>query len=466
MNQMQPIEPAKRSKQSKGISTWTVLTICLVLAVLGLCGLGYALYHANSEKVRLRLALEAQQNEIDRRKLDAQKADEQGKLTNARNQQEQLLAQVSAATNSLLQLLAGSDRVRTEAAALGTNEAGRAVALHPELVRLAGRVFESGLPEIPPEPDITTRLEAVRRIEQQVLEARGTTYEPAPALGVTVQNANLWAEQGTLKVGQMRDALSSLVRDSKVKFTRATLTADSPILSAAIAKQNEVVAGDQIRLADQTASAARTNAMLTRAEADAAAAKTHADAEAAALKEQAEAEREKILAAARKVRAEADSYAEELRRKLAEDEAARERAWQQRLADLRLLAATNQVVAQAKTNQARNVELRQKASTPDVQLALAPFITPGYSQVQEMDIVLKPLSYSALDGAGALAPDIRGLSRLVTIACASKDKVRPRWKMNPGLFMRHPDELEKVKQAQALLIELGPVLVEMGQLQP
>lgn len=59
--------------------------------------------------------------------------------------------------------------------ALPTNETGRAVALHPDLVRLAGRLFESGVPEIPPEPDIITRLEAVRRIEQQVLAARGTT---------------------------------------------------------------------------------------------------------------------------------------------------------------------------------------------------------------------------------------------------------------------------------------------------
>jgi hypothetical protein len=459
MNQMQPIEPAKRREKRKGASIWTALTICLVLAVLGLCGLGYALYHANSEKVRLGLALEAQQNATKRLELDAQKAEEQGKLTNARNQQAQLLGQIDATTNSLLKLLARSDEVRREAAALGTNEAGRTVALHPELVRLAGRVFESGLPEIPPEPDITTRLEAVRRIEQQVLDARGTTYEPAPALSVTVQNAAFWAEQAVQKLVQVRDALGSLVRESKVKFTRATLTAESLTLSAAIAKRNEAVVADELRLAEQTAWAARTNALVTTADANAVATKAQAEAEAAAMITRARAEAEKIIAAANR-------EAEETRRKLAEEEAARDREWQQRLADLKLLAATNQVVAQAKTNQARNVELRQKAATPDVQLALAPFITPGYSQVQGMGIELKPLSYSALDGAGALAPDIRGLTHLLTIAWTSKDKVRPRWKLNPTLFTRHPDQIEKVKQAQDLLIELGPVLVEMGQLQP
>ena len=44
--------------------------------------------------------------------------------------------------------------------------------------------------------------------------------------------------------------------------------------------------------------------------------------------------------------------------------------------------------------------------------------------------------------------------------------MRPRWKMNPQLFVRHPDQIETIKEAQELLIELGPVLVEMGLLYP
>ena len=51
-------------------------------------------------------------------------------------------------------------------------------------------------------------------------------------------------------------------------------------------------------------------------------------------------------------------------------------------------------------------------------------------------------------------------------ALRSADRVRPRWKMNPQLYTRHPDEIEKVKEVQQLLVELGPVLVEMGKLQP
>jgi hypothetical protein len=459
MNQMQPVEPAKRREQRKGASIWTALTICLVLAVLGLAGLGYALYHSNSERVRIANALAAQQNETKRLELATQKAAEQGKLTNARNQQNQLLAQVGAATNSLLQLLAGSDQVQTEAAALGTNEAGRTVALHPELVRLAGRVFESGLPELPPEADITTRLEAVRRIEQQVLDARGTTYEPAPALGVTVQSANLWAEQGTLKVGQIRDALSGLVRESKVKFTRAPLTADSPTLAAAIAKQNEVVAGEQIRLADKTLSAAQTNAVLTRAEAGADVAKTQAQADAAALKTRAE-------AYDLKTRAEADQYAAEVRRKLAEDLAAKEREWQQHMADLELKAATNRVTVQNKLDEARKIELRKKASEPAIQTKLAPFTTPGYVGVSGPTAEKKPLSFQQLQASGALASTIAGQNKLVKIAIDAHDSVRPRWGLHATFYRRHDEQIQEVQATQKLLLELGPTLVEMGQLEP
>ncbi len=445
MNEMQPVgRPAKPT----GVSIWTCLTVALVLAGVGLGALGYGLYHANSDKIRLAGELAKQQNENQRRELDAQKATANDKLTLARNQQEHLLAQVTAATNSLVLLLDGSAALRSAASALRTNEAGRAVALHPDLVALARRCFESSLPEVPPEPDLITRLEAVRRIEQQVLAARGTAYEPAAAFGVTVQNATTWAEQGLLKLGQARDALSGLVQESKIKFTRATLTADSPTLVAAIARQNEALADGQLRQAEQTVSVARTNAVLTRAEADATAERTRAEADA------------------QKVRVEADRYAEESRRKLAEEQAAKDQEWQRREANLKLLAATNRFAVQTKADEARNVELRKKAAEPAVLAALAPFITPGYVQVKSMGTELKPLSYSALDGTGALTPDVRGLTRLLTIAWTSVDKVRPRWKINPTLFTRHPAEMEKVKEAQSLLIELGPVLVELGKLQP
>lgn len=452
MKQMQTIESRDRPK---GASIWTVITLCLMLAILGLGGLGYALYHANSEKVRLALALEAQQNTTKRLELAAQKAAEQGALTLARNQQEQLLAQVSAATNSLQQLLAGSARARDEAAALATNEAGRAVALHPELVRLAGRVFESSVPELPPAQDILTRLEAVRRIGQQVADARGTTYGPVPASAETVQQTTIWAGQGVLMVGQIRDALSSLVRESKIKYTTATLTAESPALAAAITTQNQAVARAQLATAEQTVSAAQTNAIVMRAEAEAA--RLLADAR----RDAAETHRKQLEEQAAK-----DREWQEREAKIKEAQAAKERELDLREARLKVEEAKKKVAVQDQVDKARNVVLRKKAEDPALQAKLAPFITPGYSQIKGMTIDLKPLSYTALQNSGALDPAEHGLRALVTIALSGADKVRPRWKMNRLGFMRHPDEIQQVKEAQSLLIELGPVLVEMGQLQP
>ena len=111
------MEPSPFGERPKGASIWTVLVICLVLAVIGMGALGYALYHANSDKLRLARELEAQQTEATRRELAEQKVGAEAKLTLARNQQELLLAQVGAATNALQQLLAGTDAVRANAAA-------------------------------------------------------------------------------------------------------------------------------------------------------------------------------------------------------------------------------------------------------------------------------------------------------------------------------------------------------------
>ena len=118
--------------------------------------------------------------------------------------------------------------------------------------------------------------------------------------------------------------------------------------------------------------------------------------------------------------------------------------------------------------QAKHLNIRDlfESEDPAVLAELAPFITPGYFQIDHLETELKPLSYSKLLSAGALAEDTRGLSLLVKIAIQPADKVRPRWKMNWQLFVRYPNQVEKAKHAQALLIELGPVLVEMGKLQP
>jgi hypothetical protein len=55
---------------------------------------------------------------------------------------------------------------------------------------------------------------------------------------------------------------------------------------------------------------------------------------------------------------------------------------------------------------------------------------------------------------------------LVKIATDAHDNVRPRLAVNKYFFRRHPEEIQLVQETQNLLLELGPTLVELGQLEP
>jgi hypothetical protein len=454
----QPNLPATRPPRG-GLPLWTALAALLIVALAAIGGLGFVVYYLRSEKAELQRRAAQAEAQAQRHDLDQKEAAEKGRLVQAQNQQQDVLRQAQAATNTLLQVLATRDALFVEAAALRTNDAGRTVALHPELVPLAGRLYESGLTDVPPESDIVTRLEAVRRIAQQVRESSGTAYVPPPDLAGTVQTDAAWAALAQAKVDQVRQALNSLVRESQVKFTRATLTADSPTLSAAIARRNEEVAGTEIKLAEQIVATARTNAVLTRAKAGAEATTTQAEADATAITTRAETEAARLLAAAQQ-------EAADLRRKQAEDLAAKEREWQQHKADLEFKAATNRVAVQNTIDAARKIELRKKASDPEVQSKLKYFTTPGYVGVSGKTPEKKPLSFQQLQASGALAPTIAGQNKLVKIAIDEHDSVRPRWGLHAIFYRRHDEQIQQVQETQKLLLELGPTLVELGELAP
>ena len=432
----QPNLPATRPRRG-GWPLWIALVVLLVIAAGAIVTLGFVVRYLHNEKIQLVHQLERAEAEKQRHELEQKRGAEDAKLLQARNQQDQVLNQARSATNLLMKLLAARDTLLAETAALRTNTAGCTVALHPDLVRLARRFYESAVMDLPPESDLATRLEAVRRIEQQVQDHYGQAYEPPAELSGTVQTHAAWGALAQAKLDQLRQTLNALVSEAKVKFTRATLTAASPTLDAAITKLTEMEARERLQQGEQTVTSARNDAETERAKAE-----------------------------AEKIRADARREAEETRAKVKEESAAKERELQEREAQLKVLEAKTRVVVQDKADEARKVELKKKASDPATQAKLTPFTMPGYYQINEVGSDLQPLSYSKLQNAGALAGDMRGLNRLLTIAWTSADKVRPRWKMNPQLFVRHPNEIEKVKEVQQLLIELGPVLVEMGKLQP
>lgn len=123
--------------------------------------------------------------------------------------------------------------------------------------------------------------------------------------------------------------------------------------------------------------------------------------------------------------------------------------------------------------QAEHKKLVARAKQPDVQRYLAPFLAPGYFQPQGQHLTVsytrttqkQPVSFSLLEGTGALDDSIKGLQTLNLLA--SRGWVpdnpwhdRPYWNFSVDRPWSTADQ-EYVAHAQKLLRELGPTLVEL-----
>ena len=346
--------------------------------------------------------------------LEQKEADQKAQLALARNRQEEVLVQARNATNVLGGLLSSASQLIADALALRTNDAGRRVGLHPDLVAQARRFYENDLTGIAATNDIVTKLESARRVEQQIVDNLGKAYQPESALMLTVQAGQIWGEQEQRKVAQLQTMLSSLVSESKVKVTSAALTPASPTLEDAIHRFTEAEAAFRQQVFATNNVAAKQQAAITEAEA----------------------EKQRILTDARIL---ASNIVAEANEKLLA---------QQR--DDALHRATNQVEDAKAQDKVRDVALLKKAAEPEVKTKLAPFITPGYWTPKGFSPEKKPLSYTMLLGEGALDPSPPGLGKLARIAMAVDDTVRPRWNLAGGRlgWFKVPASLEKVKEAQ------------------
>ena len=428
-----PTPPGK----SRGIPLWAALVVLLAMTLVCLAAVGWFLYSKNLENARIQAKLAVLETEKKQHELERQKGAEADKLTLARNRQNDLLAQTRASTNALEQLLAEVNRLTADATALKSSEDGKRLALHPQLVGQARTFYQKQMQDLPPTQNIITRLEGARRLEQQILSRAGTAYEPEAELAVSAQNATSAASLDLQKVAQARVFFSSLIQESKIKYTTATLSAGSPTLEAAIQQ-----------LAEAEAASARHTLADKTAEAKDQAVQTVAKAEAQRVIDEANRE-------ATKIRAEAE-----------EKKAALEREISLKKADQQTADAKTKVAVETAGDEARKVELRKKAADPNIQAKLAPFLTPGYWQLNTTTLEKKPLSFTKLVSCGALQTTPKGGSTMATIVSTSTDRVRPRWKINPKFYLRFPDAIERIKEAQELLTELGPVLVEMKLLEP
>jgi hypothetical protein len=118
-------------------------------------------------------------------------------------------------------------------------------------------------------------------------------------------------------------------------------------------------------------------------------------------------------------------------------------------------------IAEAQADKEAQIKL---AKSPDIQKRLAPFITPGMTQIgrnrtfRNPPNEAHPLSFSDITQVGALTPTDEGRKELVWIATYYRND-RPKW-TKPVTS----EEWKWVKENQDYLRNLGPILVELGML--
>lgn len=446
----------RRSREGKIQALTLFLLLAVSVAVAIAIPIGVYLFF-DAKLKRTRADLQALQQMV----ADAEGSRELRQLEEserlAGSQRNDLLILTRAATNHLGLLLTELLEVRDLAEDLGTNEVGQGIAAQPALLTRARRVYEVNLPELVPVPVVVTRLEAVRRTERELLDTGDSLFAPSEASRTHVREASSWAEQERRSATTAQRLLRALVQESEVKILESPVPADSPTLAEAVGALS------------QTELAARQTTLVAREE----------EAKVQASVEQAKAEADRILADADAriqamltvAQATAQKTIDEAQ--LTADQMRRESEERQRLAamDARLKQSANET-AEARADQevrrneeeTRKIALREEAMKPEVQALLAPFTAPGYWRPRGAPSVDKqPHSLTDLQGYGALDPSLSGLKNLAEVVRTARDKGRPRLKITTR-FYNDPEQLEQIKEAQRLLRELGPVLVEMGLL--
>ena len=458
-----------------GMSPSTALLVGLIMALLGLGGAGVMLYLSKSERVRLqeqmrRLVAEQQRNEAEaartrsenvrlteqnnleatkqqaefdrfRKQTEMQqvKAQEDAKLTVARNQQAEVLHRARNCTNVLMTLMQQIIKLQADATTLGTNDQGKVMARHADLVALARRFYETELSELPAPEDVIPRIENARRIDVQLLEAANTTFQPTPEMSVGLQDQVIWADSISRKIGSLQKTMASLIREAQIKFSPQPPDATSATLQAAI------------RNLTLSESAARQREVVK--------ATSEADQQAATLVTTAEVD---------KTLTEAKLKAERIVKDAEEKAAQQRREMELKQAQAKVTDAKTQAAKQQTEDEAVKVKLRERLADPTLKGKLAPFLTPGHWTPAGMTYEKKPHSYNMLVRRGALEQTIDGMQSLMDIAYDPADKERPRWRFGGSIryWRNKPSAVEEVKAAQTLLIELGEVMVEAKMLEP
>jgi hypothetical protein len=444
----------KRQNKSAAVSFKILLLLGIVLFIAAGGALFFAYQYtlsegARKERERAEEASARKTEEVQKSKIEAGE-----RLVLARKAQEEALINGRTLTNALHNLRAKSEVLLTAYDSLQTNQIGIKVGQHPELVRQARHLRDTIIPEIPSDQAIVQKLEGARRLILQLEEASGTSYQPSQESIQLFRKDFDWAKGWQEKADSAQALYDSIVREAKVRLAPSGTSTTSLSLAEVLRQQVIEEANRKTALVVNTTDAAKASE-----------AKNIATAAADLERQKAQAEIEKLR--------------KEKQMLEAENEAAKNKA----AAELAVLNTQKQIEVQKINNSRIKEELKAKANDPEVREILSPFITPGiwipdlqigapYAQLQHYTPDSKPVSLNRLRALGVFDKSgdggWTGIGRLAMIAVNPYDKKRPRWwSYMPGKTWRQDQEkVKKAQKAQALLMELGDTMVEMGLLSP
>jgi hypothetical protein len=317
--------------------------------------------------------------------------------------------------------LAELDRFEAEITPLLTNDAGRAVAGQAQLVRAFRAVYELERPAKDDFARMKLQADEVVAPVRKALASPDNSFQQTDDTQQKLQQLLARARTTRDAARASRSRLAAIVSLAKV----GPVPSGTPTLQAAIQSIDFQEALEAATVIEAAREVARKEATALMAETKGEAVRLAGRADARRETAKAEVERTKVdlETAALKTKAEKD-------------------------------------------------RLRAKALSPEVKQDLAVFLAKGYTQpspgvnaYERFPGVLQPVSYSRLVTMGCLEQTPQGLAKLLRVGAEPRrGNDRPQWKFYA--FELRPEAEPFLKKVQALLIELGPVLVEDGLLAP
>lgn len=367
------------------------------------------------------------------------------------------IAAGEAAQADFAELKKSSEKFNATFEDLLTNDAGKRIAKDDAAcVAFRKKVYEGGKCPLDEVEARTKSVDAAVASLQADLKNVTDTYVPSAEFRTTIERNRAWANERLAAVTEKNNTLAACLAAAPPLPDAA----NAPTLRDAI----EQLAADEVR---QFAEVYDQVVRDTQPEKERLIRETARDAELRKAQAEAEALRQEMDAKLDALRKEHELELARLQRE--RDELRRE------------LEQLNLQQEKKQAEHERSIEkqkLAEKCNDPKVRQALAPFLAEGYWQPVNAGYSINgqrvsqkaPMSLKVLTAAGALAPGDRGLVTLIK-AVGSPKNDRPGWGFRAvnedyqrTLKRLTPEQIETARQAQQYLIELGPTLVELGQL--